>query len=260
MKRLSFIAPIALLLALLPTACSKNDAATETGEGRAAFVCEPDPYVEALTRAEEGRVQLPLSPLPAAGTFRLTITPADGSAPLVYAPFSKYDQPMLAAGAYTAAFELGDPEAAESSTAYCFKGEASFTIRAGRTETVTVAPKLVNSALRLQTTEWFDLYYSEAEFTVTTASNNSFHFTPTSDQTIYVKAGTKLRLRGTARKQNGVTVSFPEHEIGVTKATSLHTIRIDASEAGRKTIRITLGTVDDMIEIPEQVIELNPEA
>ncbi len=259
MKKLFYIAPIALLLSLLPAACSKDEATTEAGEGRAAFVCEPDLSVEALTRAEEGRVQLPISPLPAAGTFKLTITPQTGT-PLVYAPFSTYDQPMLAAGNYTAVFELGDPEAAESSTAYCFRGEAAFTIRASKTETVTVAPKLINSALRLQTTEWFDLYYSEAEFTVSTASNNSFLFTPTSGQTIYVKAGTKIRLRGKARKQNGVTVAFPEHEIGVTKATTLHTIRIDASEAGRKTIRITLGTVDDMIEVPEEVIELNPEA
>lgn len=247
---------IALSAALLATACSKEENAVP-GTGTVAFVCEPDLEVEALTRA---RVQLPLN-RPAAALFKLTIAQRDGSNPMVFDPFSTYNQPQLQEGAYTASFELDDPDDVESSTAYCFRGSADFEIKANKTTTATVTPTLANSAIRLKTCEWFDNYYTDVDFTVITSLNNSFHFSPTSNQTIYVKAGTVLRMSGQAvKRQNGVAVAFPERTIGTTQATALHTITVDASQAGGGAIRISMGTVDDMIEVAPIDVELNPEA
>lgn len=241
--------------AILLSGCSKEAAETD-GSGYAAFACMPDIVVEEQTRAT---VQLPID-IPAAADFRLEVTNADGSYKEVYDEFRKYDQPSMKSGEYTATFSLGDPEA-ESSTAYRFEGSTRFKVTANRTTQVTVRPKLVNSAIRLSTTEWFDNYYSSAQFTVTTEAGNSFAFTPTSGQTIFVKAGTALKLRGTAVKaQNGAEVTFPESTIGTTKASSLHTLTIDATQAGGGALRITLGSTDEMTEVAPVEIELNPEA
>lgn len=241
---------------VLLSGCSKEPAAEADGMGRVSFACTPDIVVEEQTRAT---VQLPLE-IPAAADFTLKVTNADGSYSEEYDRFRDYDQPLMKSGEYTASFSLGDPDA-ESSTAYRFEGSTDFKVTANRTTTVTVRPKLVNSAVRLATTEWFDNYYSSAEFTVTTSAGNSFAFTPTSGQTIYMKAGTTLKLKGSAVKaQNGAEVTFPEHSIGATSASTLHTITVDASQAGGGTLRITLGTEDEMIEVAPVDIELNPEA
>ncbi len=251
MKKLLFIA---LSAGLLATACSKEES---VGLGSVEFTCEPDLQVEALTRAT---VQLPSSVVPAASGFKLTIAKADDSAPLVFNPFSTYDQPQIEEGNYTATFEYGNLEA-ESAKAYCYKGSTSFTVRANRTTSVIVRPQLVNSAITLKTGEWFDKYYTDARFTVTTSSGNSFLFTPTSRPTIFVKAGTTLKLKGTAVKsQNEVDVIFPEAVIGTTRAKALHTITVEASQAGEGAIRISLGTVDEMTEVTPIIVELNPEA
>lgn len=240
---------------LLMSGCSK-EAAEADGMGRADFACMPDIAVEEQTRAT---VQLPIA-IPAAADFKLTVANADGSYSEMYEHFRDYDQPLMKSGEYTATFSLGDPEA-ESSTAYRFEGSTTFKVTANRTTQVTVRPKLVNSAIRLSTTEWFDNYYSSAQFTVTTEAGNSFAFTPTSGQTIFVKAGTALKLRGTAVKaQNGAEVTFPESTIGTTKASSLHTLTIDAAQAGGGALRITLGSTDEMTEVAPVEIELNPEA
>lgn len=252
MRKLLFIA---LCAGLLATACSKEEI---HASGSVEFVCEPDLQVEALTRAT---VQLPASVVPAASGFKLTIAKSDDSEPLVFNPFSTYNQPQIEEGSYTATFEYGNPDGTESTKAYCFKGSAGFTVRANRTTAVTVRPQLINSAITLKTGEWFDKYYTDARFTVTTASGNSFLFTRTSRPMIFVKAGTTLRLKGTAVKsQNEVDVVFPETSIGTTRATALHTITIDASQAGEGAVRIQLGTVDEMTEVTPVTVELNPEA
>lgn len=251
MKKLLFTV---LSAGLLASACSKEES---VGQGAVEFACEPDVQVEALTRAT---VQLPSSVVPAASGFKLTITKTNDSEPLVFNPFSTYDQPQIEEGGYTATFEYGNPET-ESTKAYCYKGSASFTIRANRTTAVTVRPQLINSAITLKTGEWFDKYYTDARFTVTTSSGNSFLFTRTSRPTVFVKAGTTLKLKGTAVKsQNGVDVTFPEAVIGTTRAKALHTITIEASQAGEGAIQISLGSVDEMIEVTPIIVELNPEA
>ncbi len=254
MKKYSLIAAIWWGGVALLSGCSKE--AEADGMGRADFACLPDIAVEEMTRAT---AQLPIE-VPAAADFKLTVANADGSYSEEYEHFRDYDQPLMKNGEYVATFSLGDPDA-ENSTAYCFEGSTAFKVTANRTTPVTVRPKLTNSAVRLSTTEWFDNYYSSAEFTVTTASGNSFHFTPTSGQTIFVKAGTTLKLKGSAVKaQNGVEVTFPETAIGTAAASALHTITVDASKAGGGVLILSLGTEEDMMEVAPVEIELNPEA
>ena len=250
---------------ILLSGCSKE--ITEADDtGRAAFACMPDIVVDEQTRAT---VQLPIA-IPAAADFSLTITGKPDNAEYTFEPkswdkFSNYKQLDLHAGKYTATFTLGDPDT-EGSAEYCFEGSADFIITARRTTDVTVKPKLANSAIKLNSTEWFSNYYTDARFFVTTSAGNRFSFRPTAELanrtgTVYVQAGSKLVLSGTAtKKQNGVQVEFPATEIGTTKATTLHAINIDASQAGGGALRITLGSTDEMTEVAPVEIELNPEA
>ncbi len=55
-------------------------------------------------------------------------------------------------------------------------------------------------------------------------------------------------------------MTFPEHTIGTAAASALHTITVDASQAGGGVLILSLGTEEDMIEVAPVEIELNPEA
>ncbi len=252
-KYLIFCVASAIALA----GCSKEQeqpASGTDGVGRVEFACVSNASVDELTRAV---VDLPASCKPSDNLFKLELVSEDGTYRKVYDPFSTYDRPFLTAGNYTATVSYGDPEG-EGETAFCYGGSTPFTVVARRTTNETVTARLINSAVKLSTTEWFDKYYTGATFTLTTGSGNSFDFTPGEGKMIFVKAGTALSLKGAATKsQNGVAVTFPERTIGTTAATSLYTIRVDASQAGEGTLTITFD--DSMISVEPVDIELNPQ-
>lgn len=253
MKKYLLIATAAMLL----SGCSKEQEtpAPQTEDyGYVEFVCAAEALVDETTRATK---PLPESCIPASNDFKLTVSNPSGSYNQTYASLSSYDKPYMTAGDYTVTATYGDPDA-EGATAYCFEGTTAFTIVARETISATIAPALVNSAIKLTTTEWFNNYYTGASFTVTTESN-SFSFPVPSEQMIFVKAGTTLKLKGTATKsQNGVAVSFPEYEIGSTAARTLHTITVDASQAGSDAIHIEFD--DTLTEVTPIDVEINPEA
>lgn len=251
--------------AVLTVACSSDT--TETGGGTAEWgelriAVAASPQVESQTRAT---VELPAAVIPDGDAFALRITGTyndDMGNPQPYdqswATVGAFDAPKMRRGDYTAAITYGDPEA-EGTKAACFAGTADFTILARRTVTASIAATLRNAAFRLTMGEWFKKYYTDALLTIRTESGNSFVFSPSTQDVIFVKPGTRLFMQGTAVKaQTGVQVEFPEHEIGTTVACTLHTVAVDASEAGSGKLVIDLD--DTFTEIGEQVIELNPEA
>lgn len=219
--------------------------------------------VASETRAET--VELPAASVPDADDFSLRITGSyyddagtmhsyDRTWPTVGA----FDAPKMVHGDYTASISFGDMQN-EGTDAACFAGTQDFTILARRTVEAAITASLQNAAFRLAFGEWFSRYYTQAKITVRTESDHSFTFTQANTSLVFVKPATKLFLKGTAVKaQNGAEVEFPEAEIGTTKARTLHTIRVDASEAGGGKLVIDLD--DTFTELEEQVIELNPEA
>ena len=248
--------PMAMLI--LSAGCSKEEPAnTENGLGTVEF--SPSVSLMVETRAT---TDLPQTVIPDAGDFWLLIKGKPGteteSFSAEYEQFRTYDKPYMASGDYTATVRYGDPTQ-EGVTAYCYEGTQDFTILARQTIQQSITASLVNSVISLSCSEMFNKYYTNAEFTVRTESGNEFSFANASSAMIFVKPDSKLFLSGTATKsQNGVEVTFPEHEIGSTVARTWHKIAVDASQVGQGSIDIRLDDTLTPIEIEE--IEINPEA
>lgn len=246
----------AMAVALL-SGCSKEQVQTnsEPDLGQAEFSCTSYAQVEEQTRAQ---VELPSSCKPAENQFTLRVTNTSGSYEKEYANLGAYDKPFMPIGTYTVTARYGDPTQ-EGPTAYAYAGSTDFTIVARKTIEASITATLVNSAIQLTTSEWFNNYYTDAQFTVTTSAGNKFNFSAAPSSLIFVEAGTTLKIKGTAVKaQNGVAVEFPEYEIGTTAKQTRHTIRIDASQVGGGSLEIRID--DTLIEVPAVEIELNPEA
>lgn len=239
--------------ALLLSGCSKEQQGGGTpasDSGRVEFACSPEAQVENLTRAT---VSLPEACVPATNLFTITVT-GNGETRKCVAGDNVYS---FVSGEYTAKATYGDASKEGAGACY-FEGERTFTVEAESEQTVAIAAKLANSAIRLTTGEWFDKYYKDAAFVVTTSAGNSFEFAAASDVLIFVQAGTTLKLKGTATKaQTGASVEFPESVIGTTKACAQYTIAVDASQAGAGTVNISFE--ETLTEVDPYEYELNPE-
>lgn len=252
--------------AALAVGCSSDKESLGGGTADAGDVrltVAPTADVASETRA--GTIQLPAASVPDADAFSLRITGSYSDDMGVSQSYDRtwttvgiFDSPKMVRGDYTATVSFGDMET-EGTGAACFAGTQDFKILARKTVSATITASLQNAAFKITFGEWFSKYYTQAKITVRTESDHSFTFTPANTSLVFVKPGTKLYLKGTAVKaQNGTEVEFPEAEIGTTAARTLHTIVVDASEAGGGKLVVDLD--DTFTELEEQVIELNPEA
>lgn len=249
------------IAAMLVSGCSQGTHTLPEGDnqGRIEFVCDVSASVGA-TRA--GTKQLPAECVPAADELKLEITGLQGHI-ASYETMADYDQPLLNGGSYTAYLGYGDPDG-EGAGKACFKGEKEFIIVARKTITESVSVSLVNSVFTLQFSEWFRNYYSDYSINLRTESGFQAGFIGSASSPlletvpIFVKPGTKLFFSGTATKTNGVEVTFPETEIGVTEACTWHTVNINADQVGQAGIVVSLDDTPTAIE--EIPVELNPDA
>ncbi len=253
---------------LLLVSCAKEATPySESAEGSVQFLCEPQGLVSEITRAT---FELDLSEdlIPTSDQFSLTLTGEytdyESGSEATYSAYYTYlatyheNVPLLATGDYKAIVSYGDTSV-EGADNPCFYGEAEFEIVARKESSETIIANISNSVIRVVTTEWFDNYYIDAEFVVTTAAGNEFTFGANDGQFIFVAPGSSLTLSGVATKsQTGTQVTFPESTIGSTTVQTLSTITIDAGEAGGATLSITFDQT--MTEVTLDEVELNPEA
>lgn len=263
-----------LRLSLLPLAllivggCSNqgNEIATD-GDGQVTFACTTQSSVEELTRATS-TYELPTALIPQeidqfslylTGSYTDADTGEAATYEATYETLESYhsELPMLGAGNYTATISLGDIDA-EAMDAPCYEGTHSFEVVARKTSSETITTTLINSVVRMQSSDWFDNYYTDAAFTLTTSTGNSFDFVPNDEQLLFLPPNTTLTLSGSATKvSNGVAVTFPATTIGTTTARTIVTLVVEAGSVGGGSISITID--DTPIEITPIEIELNPE-
>lgn len=206
---------------------------------------------------------------PAADEFSLKITDSQNTVQS-WATIAEYnaEAPLFLEGAYTILIEHGDPDVEGPDKAAYYSATESVSILR-RTETrVALTAKVSNSQTRVRATQGFLNYFHDAEFTVTTGSDNAFTFNPeaVNDGTpVWVKSGTTLKVNGTARRQSqtgtdeGLLTTFSEQTLtGVTKPGVCHIFTFDVDNAGSVMLEITLG--DDLTETTEVDSELNDEA
>lgn len=250
--------------------CSREDydsqVEQESGFGSMELSAKSEIDVESLTKAT---VDLPESVVPSTSDFSLLLTGTyvdydTNETESYYASYPSvagYNEelPMLqSSDDYHATISYGDADA-EGEDCAAFAGSLDFEIVARKASSAEITASLVNSAIRLECSEWFKNYYTDATFTVTTASGSTFTFDIDDDAStlIFVKAGTELMLEGSATKSNGFDVSFQKESIGVTTKRTISTIVIDAGEAGGGSISINFD--ESTVDVDPIDVELNPE-
>lgn len=268
MKR-TCLSTLALATVLLLGACTdgQNGASSGDGFGRILFHGAADGTVGTRTRGEIDLSQLGIT-VPAPEAFALELTsPAlqfNGKWPTVN-DFNT-EEALYQAGSYTAIISHGSPDEEGPNKPY-FYGEKEVTVVASETTHIEITASVANSLTEVRTTEAFDRYFHDAQFTITTAAGNAFTFTPTAAtpaNPVFVQAGATLTVTGTARRQsqtgedNGPEITFTEQRLDATVARTRHIFTFDAADAGSATLHITL---DENEEITLSLdIELNENA
>lgn len=253
-----FISAVTAILLL--SGCSK-DADTEVGTagyGRIALACEAD--LSLATRAQTVTT-------PATADFAVTIVGPDYQKS--WSSMEKYEaeSPLLKEGSYTITVNYGDPETEGVEKPY-YTGSTTAEVVARKTTQASVTARIANSLTTIEATEQFRKYFHGAAFTLKSASGGEFHFAAESaegvlplGELVYVKAGTKLTVSGSARHQSqtgtdeGPVVNFQEQNLDATAEKTCHRFRFDAPDAGSATLDILIDdTVIETIALP---IELN---
>ncbi len=163
--------------------------------------------------------------------------------------------PYLPAGDYTATItdKRDRTEEGEGAEYSCFSGEMEFTIVAQKYDTEqSMTAYMDNSLVRLQVTEAYEAYFPESSLKIKSGAGKSFTFdfpleAEAEERFIFVEAGTKLFLSGSATKQDpgtGIapTVTFSSTEIGTALAGGLTTVVVDAESAGVFTVTVIIDS------------------
>ncbi len=260
-------------LTLLLFGCAKETSLeSQSGEGSVLFECVAEPSIGITTKADDDTqtyYYLVDSLIPTSADFALHITGdyvdyETGEAMTYDKSYESLDSyndnvPLLGAGDYKAVLSYGDITV-ESAENACFTGELEFEIVARKYDSAEITATLANSMIRLQTDEWFDKYYSQAEFTITTSALNEFIFSQDAEEEviIFIAPESTLLLKGSATNaQTGAEVEFPESEIGVSAVRTLNTIVVSADQAGGATLSVRFD--QSLTEISFEDIDLNPE-
>lgn len=247
---------LTLAAVLLLGACADEriNSGVEGGYGRILLRGAADGLVE--SRAEVDLATLGVT-VPAPGEFALRLTCPEQAFDKQWSSVDAFntEDELYKAGVYTATVSYGSPDDEGIDKPY-FYGERTLTVVASETVAEEIPATLANSLAEVRTTAAFDSYFHDAVFTLTTASGNEFTFRPTAAQPatpVFVKAGTKLTLTGTARRQSqtgedeGPSVTFSEQTLGSTAARTRHIFTFDAADAGSATLRITLDENEELI-------------
>lgn len=234
--------------------------ASGDGFGTLSIACTSDPAID-----ESGAPQATAAvQVPAGETFTLTLTDSQGAVrswPTV-AAFVQ-ENPPIRMGGYTLTVAHGNPDAEGLLKPY-YTASESVTIQPRRDTPVSLTARIGNSQVVVRATAQFLAYFHEAKFTVKTASNNEFTFTPAAvpaNLPVYVKAATTIKVTGTARRQSptdtgkGPEVTFGEQTLAATTPRTCHIFTYDAKDAGSATLTITLG--EEYTETRTLDMELN---
>lgn len=264
-----FLSACILLSALAAASCA-DDAFSNTasdGFGHIRLRGAADGTIASSTRAEFDLSTIGVT-VPAPGEFSISLACPELEFSNSWETIDAFNiaDELFNAGTYTAVVSYGSPDEEGVNKPY-YEGTKSLTVVAAETTTEQIPATIANSLAEIRTTEAFDSYFHDASFTITTASGNKFTFTPAagkSEDPVFVKAGTKLTVSGSARRQsqtgedNGPEIVFADQTLETTVARTRHIFTFDAADAGSATLHITL---DENEEITLSVnIELNENA
>ncbi len=246
--------------------CSEtNETNAERGCGTIRIACQTDLSIDTGAEASPKATRNEIT-APAGSEFTLRITGADFDRSWESVAAFEAEENVFVEGPYKIAVDYGDPEAEGAGKPY-FSGSTDIDVAARRVNTARITAHVAKSQTFVRVTEAFSKFYHDAEFTVTTGSGNEFTFRPDANgdpERIWVKAGTKLTVRGTARGQSqdgekeGPLYAFSAETLDVTVAATCHIFTFDASNAGSASLNIVLGEGEGETRVIP--VELNEDA
>lgn len=264
MKKLIFMLASAAVLAC---GCSReNETAGGEGFGTIRIACDADITIDAATAAAKSQTRAVAKPAGEEFALRITGDGFDRSWESVAAYNAEETAYYFVEGRYTVSVSYGDPEA-EGADKPAYTGSTQVDVLPRRNATAAVVARICNSQALVRATESFKKYYRNAEFTLTTGSDNAFTFHPcagTEEEAVWVKAGTSLTVAGTARGQSqdgiadGPLYTFSPEPLAATRPATRHIFTFDAKQAGSATLTITLG--EEYTETRTLDVELNKDA
>ena len=263
MKKLLYILASAVWVA---GGCDKgSDTTPEGGYGTIRIACQTDLSIDAEAKTSPKATRTEIA-APAGSEFALKITGTDFNHSWETVAAFEAEENAFVEGPYKIDITYGDPKAEGTDKPY-FAGSTDITVVARRVATAQITAHIVKSQTLVRATEAFLKYYHDAEFTVTTGSGNEFTFRPDGNgdaERVWVKVGTKLTFKGTARGQSqdgekeGPLYTFPAETLDATVAATCHIFTLDASNAGSATLNIVLGEGEGETRVIP--VELNEEA
>ncbi len=232
-------------------------------------------------RSEESTLdiyEIPSELIPVVEELPLTIE-CDGEVYAEYESVSAYNEansdgetlspPMLPEGEYTFILTSGGDETEESATNACFYGELTVDVVARDYDAEgAVTLSLINSIVRISTTEAFDTYFvGGAQLTLSTEGGATIEYNTLdkSDEVLYVASSTALYLEGVGVTQpstedvgSSSSVTFARSLIGETTSGQMSSVVVDSSVTGEASITITID--DEVNYIEYDMFDLNPDS
>ena len=229
-------------LAIL-AACSKQNGT----EGNVRIALEQQQnLIDVSTKSSVGD----FTSLPSASAFTVTVRDQQEN----ITPVTDLSSPVtLTAGNYTAIASYGSLTD-EGFDKPCFKGEQSFSVTGGGSQTVTVKVKLAGSIVKLSFSESFTNYFSDWNFTLTTGGGTVISIPKSETRAVFMDAYS-FKISGSLTNQGGATQTFAEKEFRNLEPATCYTVRFDASNVGSNTITITFDETTTDAELVE--VDLN---
>ncbi len=153
-------------------------------------------------------------------------------------------------GDYTAVAEAGQ-EGEEGPAAAFFKGETSFTVKTKETTEVELTAYLANTLVKIQITDNFKKYYSDAAFELATGSGNKFTVT---DGSYFFIEPFRFGVKGSMTTPQGNSASFEKWFEDDINPKTCYTVKVDASNISSNTISITFNNEIQTVDLGEIII------
>lgn len=250
------------IAALALVACQSPSEQIGAGEGKIAVAASVSG--DMATRAEGFNL-----PTPELSDFTLSITGTENTAT---AEFSKQwtslsdyrtDDERYTAGWYTVAIANGDVTA-EGYTTPCFTASKSVQVLdRNRTVVAELNATVANAIVLIQTTEAFDNYFPQSDFTVTTATN-TIEVDKQAEGHLFIAPQNGVKIDCSCIRQanlaTGKVEQLATQTIALAKAATRYIVTYDLTSVGSVNITITLN--EDILDtIPVDTnTELNPNA
>lgn len=249
--KLKELTAYAVLAVLLGGGCSKSGDGLQTG--RLAIRLSAKNDIADVSRSSLSSV----TTLPADGDFTLTVRKQGESAAVWADKLSNMPAEgiELSAGTYTAEAVYGSATEEGFDKPYLSSdnGGVAFTVNGGATSSVRIPVALMNTILKIVSTEAFDNYFPEHSFKVTTAAGSEIDFAKGETRGAFIDAY-KFTIAGTLTNQAGKSQGFSKEYASVNPATC-YTIKFDAPDTGGATVTITFNDTVTTVDLGD--IELN---